>query len=125
MAGGYSDLRKTKKRCNIPDTVKNADEKIEEFMTEADNYINTQVGLHAVTPIADPDDELIDLGSSLAAASFNYWQTPAKDRTLEGIAEWKKSIQEHILTAYGKKNPSGLTGNTFLKSNSSPTGLES
>ena len=125
MTGGYADLRKTKKRTNIPDSVGNVDEKLNEFMSEADNHINTQVGLHAVTPIAVPDDELIDLGSSLAAAFHNYWATPAKDRTMEPIKEWKQAIQDHILTAYGKKNPSGLSGDSIRKTNSSPTGFES
>ena len=79
---------------------------------EADNYVNTQINLHALTPIANADPEIISMATGLAAAIFNYWQTPIKDRNLEGINEWKKSIQEHILATYGRKNPNFLSGGT-------------
>lgn len=110
--GGYTDLQETKRRLNIPDSVTASDEKIMSMGREADNYINTQINLHATTPIANPDPELISMGTGLAAAIFNYWQTPIKDRNLEGIEEWKKSIQEHILAVYGRKNPNLLAGGT-------------
>lgn len=109
---GYADLQETKKRLNIPDSVTASDEKIMSMGREADNYINTQINLHATTPIANPDPELISMATGLAAATFNYWQTPIKDRNLEGIEEWKKAIQEHILGVYGRKNPNLLSGGT-------------
>lgn len=125
MTNAYSQLRKVKSLLNIPDTVTAPDEKINDRMVEADNYVNTQVGIHATTPIANPDKELITLASSLAASTYNYWQTPAKDRTIEAMEKWEKRIQDHILAVYGQRNPTGLTSNTFSKSASSITGRES
>ena len=111
---GFADLKITKARLNIPDTTTASDEKIQVFMQEADTYINTQIRLHDITDLTTPDLELISLASGLAASTYNYWQTPAKDRTLDGIKEWKKHIQEYVLATYGKKNPTSLTGgNTF------------
>jgi len=111
---GYADLMETKKRLNIPDSITASDEKIMSMGREADNYVNTQINLHALTPISNPDPEIVSLATGLAAAIFNYWQTPIKDRNLSGVEEWKKSIQEHILATYGRKNPNLLSGgNTF------------
>jgi len=111
---GYADLMETKKRLNIPDSITASDEKIMSMGREADNYVNTQINLHALTPITNPDPEIVSLATGLAAAIFNYWQTPIKDRNLSGVEEWKKSIQEHILATYGRKNPNLLSGgNTF------------
>ena len=113
---GYAGLRETKRRLNIPDLTRSSDGKIQDQMNEADNYVNVQINLHAVTPITNPDPELVSLASSLAATFFNYWQTPIKDRNLDGIKSWKKAIQEHILATYGRKNPNLLTGgDTFGK----------
>jgi len=109
-ASGYGDLREVRRRLNIPDTVDSSDAKIEDFINESDNYVNIQINLHATTPISNPDSELISLSSSLAAALFNYWQTPVKDRNLEGIKAWKLHIQEHIMAAYGRYSAAGLGG---------------
>jgi len=113
---GYADLREVKRRLNIPDLTKSSDQKIADNMQEADNYVNVQINLHAITPITVPDPELISLSSSLAASLFNYWQTPIKDRNLDAIKTWKQAIQDHILATFGRKNPNLLTGgNTFGK----------
>lgn len=109
---GYADLMETKKRLNIPDSITATDEKIMSMGREADNYVNTQINLHALTPITNPDPEIVSLATGLAAAIFNYWQTPIKDRNLSGVEEWKKSIQEHIMATYGRKNPTMLSGGT-------------
>jgi len=109
-SSGYANLRETKRRLNIPDTVDASDGKVQDQMQEADNYVNVQINLHATTPINNPDPELISLSSSLAAVLFNYWQTPIKDRNLDGIKEWKRAIQSHIESTYGRKNPTGLAG---------------
>jgi len=111
---GYADLRETKRRLNIPDSVDSSDKKVSDNMNEADNYTNVQISLHAVTPITDPDPELVSLTSSLAATFFNYWQTPIKDRNLDGINKWEKKIQEHIMAVYGKYNPTGLGGGALF-----------
>ncbi len=113
---GYTDLTETKRRLNIPDLVTATDEKIMSMGRETDNYINTQINLHATTPIANPDPEIVSMANSCTAAIFNYWQTPIKERNLDGINEWKKAIQDHILAVYGRKNPNLLSGGTSFTS---------
>ena len=113
---GYADLAQTKKRLNQDLSLIAPNKKIHDFMQEADNYINTQINLHAITPIVAPDPELVSLASSLAGTIFNYWQTPIKDRNLDGVAAWKKAIQDHILATYGRKNPNLLTGGDMFGS---------
>ena len=83
--GQIADLREVKRRLNIPDSESSTDTKIEDFMQEADNFVNIQLSPHATIPITNPGPELVSLSSSLAAAIFNYWQTPIKDRNLSGI----------------------------------------
>ena len=107
---GYADLQEVKRRLNISDSITASDIKIAANMREADNYVNAQIQLHAVTPINNPEPEIVSLASSLAAAKFNYWQTPIKERNLSGIEEWQKAIQSHIMAFYGKKNPTELAG---------------
>ena len=107
---GYADFKQVKKRLNQDLSVTAPNKKIHDMMQEADNYINTQINLHAITPIEAPDPELISLSTSLAATIYNYWQTPIKDRNLEVIVYWKKNIQDHILATYGRKNPNLLSG---------------
>ncbi len=111
---GYASLRETKRRLNQSDTQTGPNQKIADNMREADNYTNVQIDLHAETPISNPDPELVSMASSLAAAFYNYWQTPVKDRNLSGIKEWKQAIQDHILAAYGKLNPSRLGGGNLF-----------
>ncbi len=107
---GYADFQQVKKRLNQDLSVTSPDKKIHDMMQESDNYVNTQINLHALTPIDTPDPEIISLSSSLAATIYNYWQTPIKDRNLDGIKFWKTSIQDHILATYGRKNPNLLAG---------------
>jgi len=107
---GYADFKQVKKRLNQDLLVTAPDKKIHDMMQEADNYVNTQINLHALTPIKTPDPEIISLSTSLAATIYNYWQTPIKDRNLDGIKFWKLSIQDHILATYGRKNPNLLAG---------------
>ena len=120
---GYADLTECQRRLNISATQTATNEKIADNMREADNYINTQINLHAETPIINADAELISMASSLACTMYNYWQTPIKDRNLDGIKEWKKAIQEHILATYGRKNPNLLTGGETFGKTGSITGL--
>ena len=111
---GYADLQETKRRLNQSDTQTAPNEKIADNMREADNYVNVQIALHAVVPFTNPDPEIVSMASSLAAAMYNYWQTPIKDRNLSGIKEWKEAIQAHIIAAYGRLNPSGLGGGVLF-----------
>lgn len=88
--GQIANLREVKRRLNITDLNNKTDLKIQDYIQEADNYVNIQVSPHAPTPLTNPSSELVSLASSLAASIFNYWQTPIKDRNLSGIQEWKK-----------------------------------
>ena len=110
---GYADLQQTKKRLNQDLLVTAPNKKIHDMMQEADNYVNTQINIHAITPIEAPDPEIISLASSLAGTIYNYWQTPIKDRNLDGITAWKKAIQDHIIATYGRMNPNLGGGDLF------------
>ena len=112
---GYADFQQVKKRLNQDLVVTAPDKKIHDMMQEADNYVNTQINLHAITPIETPDPEIISLSTSLAATIYNYWQTPIKDRNLDPIKFWKQSIQDHILATYGRMNPNLLGGGNLFK----------
>ena len=113
--GQVADLRETKRRLNIPDSVDKSDAKIQDFMQEADNFVNIQISPHATIPITNPGPELVSLASGLAATIFNYWQTPVKDRNLSGVAEWKKFVSDHILAVYGKYSQNLKGGDLFGK----------
>ena len=121
---GFADLKSTKALLNIPDTVGNSDEKIKTHMRDADSFVTVQVGVHRDRPLTNPDDQLISLASGLAASLYNYWQTPAKDRTLDGIQQWEKRIGAHVKAFYGQKDVSGTSGKTFT-STRGVTGTES
>jgi len=121
---GFADLKSTKALLNIPDTVGNSDEKIKTHMRDADSFVTVQVGVHRDRPLTNPDDQLISLASGLAASLYNYWQTPAKDRTLDGIQQWEKRIGDHVKAFYGQKDVSGTSGKTFT-STRGVTGTES
>ena len=108
--GQVASLRETKRRLNLPDTVSKSDAKIQDFMQEADNYVNIQVSPHTAIPIENPGPELVSLASSLAATMFNYWQTPIKERNIDGIKEWKKFVADQINAVYSKKSESGFDG---------------
>jgi len=122
-SSGYADLKQVKQRVNISDSVTQADEKIQNYMTEADDYIDTQAGIHDTVPFTNPDKELISLASGMAAALYNHWN---KQGEFEIVKGYQHRIQEHIMAVYGKKNlESGLTGNTFSKTQSQVRGTES
>jgi len=112
---GFADLKRTKQLLNIPDATITSDEKIKTHMIDADAFVNIQVGVHK-RPITDPDEQLISLASGLSASLFNYWQTPAKNQTLDGIKEWQKRIGDHVKALYGQEDITGHTGRTFTTS---------
>lgn len=110
---GYADLKTTKQYLNIPDSNQISDEKIESHMRDADSFVNVQVGVHKETPLKNPDRQLIALASGLSASLYNYWQTPAKNQTLDGIKQWEKRIGDHVRAVYGQEDITGHTGGTF------------
>jgi len=112
-----------KRLCNIEISNTDADDKIDDQIVNSDAYVDTQIEMHATVPVVG-DAELPGLSDFLAAATYNYWQTPAKDRVLSGVEHWEKRIQDHIMAKYGKRNPTGLSGSTFSKTTSAVTGTE-
>jgi hypothetical protein len=119
----YADLKQVKERVNIPQSNTNSDEKLGSFMKEADSFVNSQFSIFEITPLSNPDPEIISLASGLAASIYNYWQTPAKDRTLDGVREWKKSIADHLKAVKGQKTLLDTSGNSF-SSTKGVTGTE-
>lgn len=115
QSSGYADLRKCKRKLNLEDSTSSADLKIADMMTDADSYVNTQLETHNVTvPLTNPDNELIELASSYAATLFNYWQTPIKDRNLDGINKWEDKISQHIVAKYGRYDKAGMGGGNLF-----------
>jgi hypothetical protein len=113
--GQVADLRETKRRLNIPDSESSSNAKIQDFMQEADNFVNIQLSPHTTIPITNPGPELVSLASGLAATIFNYWQTPIKDRNLDGIEQWKKFVADHVNAVYARKSQTLGGGNLFGK----------
>ena len=126
--GDYYTHANIKILLNIPVANTDSDDKINIYGTEADNYVNTQISVHATAlPLvitASPQLEVGNLADSLAASTFNYWQSPAKDRTLEHIEKWEKRIQDFIKAFYANMSASGITDNTIVKTASKITGRE-
>ena len=120
----YADLKEVKERLNIPQSNVDSDEKIGTHMRDADSFINAQVGVHDLVPLTNPDKQLVSLASGLSASLFNYWQTPAKDRTLEGVTAWEGRITDYLRARYGQQDKAGKTGRTF-SSTRGVTGTES
>jgi hypothetical protein len=117
----YATLAKVHERLNIADSVTAPDTKIASYILEADGYCNTQINLHASTPITN-DDELDGLANGLAAAIYVYWTTP--DKKIDGIREYKKQISEFVKAKYGRKNVDGLSALAVTKTASKITGKE-
>ena len=126
--GDYYTHANVKVLLNIPASNTDSDDKINIYGDEADNYINTQISVHNESlPIAisaRPQKEVGSLADSLAASTFNYWQSPAKERTLDHIEKWEKRIQDFIRAFYANLSAGGTTDQTFAKSASKITGLE-
>jgi len=121
---GFADLKRVKQLLNIADSNQISDEKIKTQMRDADSFVNVQVGVHRDIPLSNPDDQLIALASGLSASLFNYWQTPAKNQTLDGIKQWEKRIGDHVRAIYGQEDITGHTGGTFTTTRG-VTGTES
>lgn len=120
MAGTtYYDLQEIKDKLHIDDT--DQDPYVNRLGEQADSYINTQVGIHATTPIAFPEIELKALANKLAAAEYLMWNSPDHPRALYDSA--RKDIQDYLKATYGKQNADGFTTNTFSKTNSQIKGL--
>jgi len=108
----FSSLNETKDFLNIARSNDDSNIKINTARNSADNYVVNQIRLHATVPVTGTDDdpELVSLASQLAASFFNQFQNPMKTEMMEMTQLSKKSVQDYIMETYGKKNPSGLSG---------------
>jgi len=121
-SSGYADTKMIKQNLLIADTQTNADDKIKRYAREADDFVNTQMGLHANIPITAVDSELVSLASGVAAALYNYWNSP--DQTMEGVKAYKKDITEHIKANFYRANVDGMTVDTVTKTSSRILGTD-
>lgn len=118
----YSDLTETKRFLNIPPSNTTVDAKIDVSRNMADNYANTQIDLHELIPLDTVPPVLVSYGSALAAAYYNYWQSPDKTKLTGDVKLWEGKVQDYILANYAKKNPSGLQGGKAFGVTASITG---
>lgn len=110
----FSTVNETKDYLNIARSNDNSNNKIDTARNAADNYTANQIRLHATVPLTSTDPELSSLASQLAAMFFNQFQNPSKTEMRELVLVGKQAIQDFILETFGRKNPSGLSGeNTF------------
>jgi len=108
----FSTLNETKDYLNIARSNDDSNNTINTSRNAADNYTANQIRLHADIPVSgdDNDPELSSLSSQLAATFFNQFQNPIKTEMRELVLSAKESIQNYIMETYGRKNPSGLSG---------------
>jgi len=118
----FSDLTETKRFLNIPPTDTTADAKIGVQQNMADNYCNNQIDLHELIPLTPVPPNLVSLASALAAAYYNYWQSPDKTNLSKDVKLWEGNVQDYILGKYAKKNPTNLQGGEPFGVTSAMTG---
>ncbi len=118
----FSDQDEVKRFLNIPISNTTAEAKIDVARNMADNYVNTQINLHEVIPIDPSPPALTSLASALAAAQYNYFQSPEKTDMQKDVQAWEGRIQDYILATYAKKNPTGLTGGNAFGVTAAMTG---
>ena len=118
----FSNLTETKRFLNIPPSNTTADAKINVSRNMADNYANTQITLHELVPLTAIPPILVSLGSALAAAYYNYWQSPDKSDLAKDVRLWEKEVQDYIMANYARKNPTGLSGGVPFGVTSAMTG---
>lgn len=118
----FSDLDTTKKFLNIPPSNTTSDAKINVSREMADNYCNVQINLHQLVPLVTIPPSLVSLGSALAAAYYNYFQSPDKTDLAKDVKLWSTQVQDYIMANYSKKNPTGLAGGNVFGVTASITG---
>lgn len=117
----YFNIVNVKGILNLDADAHEEDDQVKRYGNDADDFINTQLGVFTTTPLATPDDQIRRFSERLAAAWYVYWNSPS--HPMQGVYDTKKEISEYILANY-KKEAGGLTKSTFSKSNSNVTGFE-
>jgi hypothetical protein len=119
----FSTLNETKDFLNIARSNDNSNNKINTSRNASDNYVVNQIRLHASIPLTASDPELSSLASQLAASYFNQFQNPMKSEMMQLVTASKKAVQDYIMETYGRKNPSGLSGEDTFGITSPITGF--
>lgn len=99
------------------------DDDIQTMIVKSDDYINSKLRVFSVsTPLAYPDDQIIRMSNSLAAAWYIYYNSPT--HPMQGVYDAKKEIDEYLQAQYGKQT--GDMGTSLLsKVNGTILGTES
>jgi len=118
----FSNQTETKRFLNIPPSNNTANAKIDVSRNMSDNYCNIQINLHELIPLGTVPPSLVSLASALAAAYYNYFQSPDKTNLGKDVKLWEKNVQDYILANYAKKNPTGLQGGNAFGVTSAMTG---
>jgi len=116
---GTSDI--VKRRLGIDTSITDVDSAIDDYLEEADEFINTRVKLMKGTQPDTSDAELLALGSSLAAALYTYWNSSKKD--IKPVEHFKQSIVDHLKVEYSSMMDD-TSQNTFSKTSSKIKGTE-
>ncbi len=118
---GYYSLANIKGILNLDSTAHEEDEQVKRYANDADDFINTQLGVFTTTPLSTPDDQIRRFSERLAAAWYIYWTSPS--HPMQGVYDTKKEISEYIVANY-KKEAGGMTKTTYSKTSSKVTGFE-
>jgi len=117
----YGTLDIVKRKLNLNTGATEVDDALNDYLEEADEFINTRVTLMNESSPLVGDEELNALGSSLAAAFYNYWTSPSK--SMDGIKHYKEAIVNHLRAKFSGTMEQEVTQNTFSKSASRTLGL--
>lgn len=119
---GYFNLGKIKRILSLDADEHDEDTVVNGYGVDADDYINTQLGVHMTTPMVNPDDQIRRLSERLGASWYVYWNSPS--HPMQGVKDTKEEIDTFIQATYAKQS-GGLMDNSFTKTNSGITGFES
>jgi hypothetical protein len=115
----YFNVGNIKGILNLDSLAHEEDEQITRYGRDADDFINTQLGVFTSTPLSTPDDQTRRFSERLAAAWYVFWNSPS--HPMQGVYDTKKEISEYIVSQY-KKEAAGLSKDTYVKTNSGITG---
>ncbi len=119
----YGDINAVKSRLHIQPTITTQDTEIIRMIQEADDFLDSQIGIFVTVPLVDASEPITRMSNRLAAAWWIYWNTPAKDRDMAPVKAIKEEIEQWVRAQYGKRTNT-MSANTFGKSSSGVLGTE-
>lgn len=97
----YFNLNSVKALLHIDQTNSAQNNAILDLGAQADDFINSQLGIFTTVPIAEPNDQVIRLSNKLTAAWYIYWNSPT--HPMQGVWDIKKEIELFVQSTYGKR----------------------